>query len=83
VQLHGRADRIGQQAGTTIFNNGGAFENRENRGEEKMNEVMERIAELEDLHEKAQRRGMAVAECFFYRQMIELKAIVKRGELNG
>jgi hypothetical protein len=48
-----------------------------------MNEVLERITELEDLHAKAQRKGMAVAECFFYRQMIELKAIAKRGELNA
>ncbi|UAK17591.1 hypothetical protein [Sporolactobacillus terrae] len=48
-----------------------------------MNEVLNRITELEDLHEKAKRKGMAVAECFFYRQLVEFKAIAKRGELNA
>jgi hypothetical protein len=48
-----------------------------------MNEVLERIEELEGMHKTAKRNGMAVAECFFYRQLIEFRAIAKRGELNA
>ncbi|EST12234.1 hypothetical protein [Sporolactobacillus laevolacticus] len=44
-----------------------------------MNEVMERIAELEELYKTSKRDGLGRAQCFFIGELAELKVILKRG----
>lgn len=48
-----------------------------------MNEVLNRIAELEHIKEVSQRYGIITAERWTMAELAEMKAIVKRGELRG
>lgn len=43
-----------------------------------MNEVQERINELERLHEVSRRHGLAVPESWLFGELVEMKAILKR-----
>ncbi|BBN97460.1 hypothetical protein [Sporolactobacillus terrae] len=48
-----------------------------------MNEVLDRIAELETMKSVAERKGFVKVERWAMAELAEMKAIVKRGELNG
>jgi hypothetical protein len=48
-----------------------------------MNEVMNRIAMLENMKNVAERNGFVKVERWALAELAEMRAIVKRGELNA
>ncbi|MFT8362951.1 MAG: hypothetical protein ABF608_07180 [Sporolactobacillus sp.] len=47
-----------------------------------MNEVLNRIAQLEDMKAIAERNGLVKAERWAMAELLEMKVILKRGELR-